>query len=171
MKITKPWNGSNFLYYDHTHFLLLTHPHSSMLLSVVSSHSQLNWLDQVWEISLNHSMAMDKYKFKVQLGRERCVKMILNSIDVKTLDFASIVMLIMCCTSKEFMGPFHGSVIFVVRHTCYDQRRDTERKHNSTTLMSAEQQTTRLNNITSHVIQKYMLIYAISQQHPVSILH
>ena len=36
----------------------------------------------------------------------------------------------------------------MIRYTyvCYDQRKDTERKHNSTTLMSAEQQTTRLNN-------------------------
>ena len=57
IEITKLWNGLNFLCCDHTHFLLLTHPHSSVLLSVVSTHSQLNWPDQVWQISLNHSMA------------------------------------------------------------------------------------------------------------------
>ena len=44
------------LYCDHTHFLLLTCPHSSVLLSLVSSRSHLNWLDQTGRISLNHSI-------------------------------------------------------------------------------------------------------------------
>ena len=35
-------------------------------------------------------MAINKYKFKVKLGVERCVKMFLNSIEVKTLDFAHV---------------------------------------------------------------------------------
>ena len=61
-KITKPWNGPEFVNYDQTAFLLLTRPNFSMLLSVVSSRSQLNWRDQVRRISLNHSMAMNRYE-------------------------------------------------------------------------------------------------------------
>ena len=34
-EITELWNGPKFLHCDHTHCLLLTHPHSS----VVSSHN------------------------------------------------------------------------------------------------------------------------------------
>ena len=62
-QITEPWTSPEFLYCDHTCFLLLTCPHSSVLLSVVSSHSQLNCLDKVQWISLNHSMTVDRYKF------------------------------------------------------------------------------------------------------------
>ena len=43
---------------------------------------------QVQWISLNHSMTLDRYEFKVKLGGERCVKM---CQDVKTLDFASFM--------------------------------------------------------------------------------
>ena len=62
-KITELWNVPEFLYCDHTHFLWPTRPHSSVLLSVVSSRSQLNWLDQVRRVSLDHSMAVDRYEF------------------------------------------------------------------------------------------------------------
>lgn len=37
---------------------------------------------------------------------------------------------------------------------CYDQRKDTAHKHNSTKLMAAKQKS------LSHMIRKYMLIYA-----------
>ena len=35
-------------------------------------------------------MAVHKYEFKVKLGGERCVKIFFNSIEVKTIDFASL---------------------------------------------------------------------------------
>ena len=56
----------------------------------------------MWWISLNHSMAMDRYKFKVKLGGKRCVNMFLNSI-------AGLCMLIMCGASKEFVEFIKGS--------------------------------------------------------------
>ena len=33
---------------------------------------------------------MDRYEFKVKLCEDRCVKMFLNSIEMKTLDFHSL---------------------------------------------------------------------------------
>lgn len=47
---------------------------------------------------------------------------------------------------------------------CYDQHNHTELKHNSTTLIAADRKTARSDYKTmSHVIQEYMLIYAVSQ--------
>ena len=44
---------------------------------------------------------------------------------------------------------------------CYDQRKDTVHKDNSTTLMATNRKTMRFNFISlSHVIRKYMLLYA-----------
>ena len=57
MKITKPPNGPEFLYCNHTH------PHSSVLLSAVSSYSQLNWLDQG---CLPFSQKIRKFRIKVK---------------------------------------------------------------------------------------------------------
>ena len=47
---------------------------------------------------------------------------------------------------------------------CHDQRKDTAHKHNSTKLMAAKQKTeggcNHSSESLSHVIRKYMLIYA-----------
>ena len=44
---------------------------------------------------------------------------------------------------------------------CYDQRKDTVHKHNSTTLMAANRKTMRFNFIiVKNVIRKCMLSYA-----------
>ena len=45
---------------------------------------------------------------------------------------------------------------------CYDQRKDTAHKHNSTKLMAAKRKTTGglTSQSLSHVIRKYMLTYA-----------
>ena len=51
-----------------------------------------------------------------------------------------------------------------VEFNTYDESEDNERKHNSTTLMAAHLKSTRSDYIIiSHVIQKYILIYAVSQ--------
>ena len=72
-----------------------------MLLSVVSSRSQLNWLiNNVADQPKSFSANAVRYEFKVKLGGERCFKMFLNSIEVKN---ARLCMLIMCGMCKQFV--------------------------------------------------------------------
>ena len=52
-----------------------------------------------------------------------------------------------------------------ISHYYYDQRRHTEHKHDSIALIATSKKTTRSDYITIRdVIQKCMLIYAVSQQ-------
>ena len=103
MKITETWNGLKFLYSNHSHFLLLTCPHSFVLLK--------KWIKCVKYI-LRHFFCFFPFpylKFEIVSCINQCISLTINS--QKNVGRSAKESEVGCCTKT--MSPIHGLVIFV----------------------------------------------------------